>query len=220
MVTQPGTTYQTDVSAGGPVIIVFGVFGLVVGILLIVAYWKLNTKAGQPGWAAIVPFYNIYVMLKIVGRPGWWLILFFIPLVNFVIAIILMVDLAKAFGKGGGFAVLLIFLPYIGIPILAFGQARYVGPVADPSFNGYGPGGHAEPGYPNAPGYQSPHQQYPPQQGYSQQPGQQYPPQQGYPQQPGQQYPPQQGYPQQPGQQYPPQQQGYPQQPGQQYPPR
>ena len=63
------------------------------------AGWKVFTKAGQPGWAILIPFYNTYVLLKIVGRPGWWLVLMFIPLVNIVIAIIVAIDLAKSFGK-------------------------------------------------------------------------------------------------------------------------
>jgi hypothetical protein len=95
---------------------------------------KLYAKAGQPGWAAIVPIYNTYVMLKIVGRPGWWLALMLIPIVNIVLLIIMMIDLAKAFGKGGGFAASLILLPLVGMPILAFGSAVYRGPVADPGY--------------------------------------------------------------------------------------
>jgi hypothetical protein len=61
---------------------------LALSIFVIASFWKVFTKAGQPGWAAIVPFYNTYVLLKVVGRPGWWLVLFFIPIANIVIAII------------------------------------------------------------------------------------------------------------------------------------
>ena len=77
----------------------------------------------------MIPIYNIYLMLKIAGKPGWWLLLFFIPFVNFVIAIIALVGFAKNFGKGGAFAVGLIFLPIVFYPILAFGDAQYQ-PVA------------------------------------------------------------------------------------------
>jgi Family of unknown function (DUF5684) len=94
----------------------------------IIGMWMVFTKAGKPGWASIIPFYNIYVLLKVVGRPGWWLILFLIPFVNFVMWIIVCLDLAKSFGKGGGFAVGLILLSFIFIPILGFGDAQYVGP--------------------------------------------------------------------------------------------
>ena len=97
---------------------------------MIAGMWLIFTKAGRPGWAAIIPFYNIYTLLKVVGRPGWWLILYFIPLVNVVIEIIVFLNLAKSFGKGGGFAVGLIFLPFIFVPILGLGSPRYVGPAA------------------------------------------------------------------------------------------
>lgn len=127
------TQLDTDVSMAAlvPVIII----GLAVSLFLIIAMWRVFTKAGKPGWASIIPFYNIYVELKIVGRPGWWLVLMFIPIVNIVIGIIVTIDLAKSFGKGGGFAVLLILLPFIGFAILGFSKnAVYVGPVADPNF--------------------------------------------------------------------------------------
>ncbi len=94
-------------------------------VLVIVGLWKAFAKAGQPGWAAIVPIYNIYIMLKIAGRPGWWLLLFLIPLVNLVIAIIVALDIAKAFGKGTGFGLGLAFLAFIFYPILGFGDATY-----------------------------------------------------------------------------------------------
>jgi hypothetical protein len=76
----------------------------------------------------IVPIYNIIVMLQIVGRPLWWIVLLFIPLVNFVVAILLAIDLARAFGKSEGFAVGLILLGFVFYPILAFGSATYQGP--------------------------------------------------------------------------------------------
>jgi len=107
-----------------------GLIGLAFGIFMIIAMWKIFTKAGKPGWASIIPIYNIWVMLEVVGRPGWWLLLMLIPGVNFVIGIILMVDLAKSFGKGGGFAVGLLLLPYVFFPILGFGKAQYQGPSA------------------------------------------------------------------------------------------
>src|SRR5690606_16586713 len=73
-------------------------------VVLIAAMWKIFTKAGKPGWAAIVPFYNIIVLLEIVGRPLWWFVMLLIPLVNIVFAFLLTIDLAKSFGKGIGFA--------------------------------------------------------------------------------------------------------------------
>lgn len=106
------------------------VVGLIVGIVMIAAMWKMFSKAGQPGWAAIIPIYNVYVLCKVVGRPGWWVILTLIPFVNIVIGIILGIDLAKSFGKDVGYAVLLILLPIIGYPMLGFGSAAYAGPAA------------------------------------------------------------------------------------------
>ena len=87
-------------------------------------------KAGHAGWKAIIPIYNYYIILKIVGRPGWWLILYFIPIVNIIIFIIVDLNLAKSFAKGTGFAVGLILLSIVFIPILGFGPATYVGPAA------------------------------------------------------------------------------------------
>jgi hypothetical protein len=99
-------------------------------VLLVASMWKVFTKAGKPGWASIVPIYNTIVQLEIVGRPIWWIILLLIPFVNIVVAIILMFDLAKSFGKGTGFGLLLLFLPFIAFPMLAFGDAKYVGPAS------------------------------------------------------------------------------------------
>ena len=100
---------------------------LAFSILMLVAMWKVFVKAGRPGWAVLIPIYNTYVFLKIAGKPGWWLIWFFIPLLNLIFGIIATVAFAQSFGKGAGFTVGLIFLPIIFIPILAFGEAQYVG---------------------------------------------------------------------------------------------
>jgi hypothetical protein len=81
---------------------------------------------GGPAWAVLIPIYNLYVLLQTAGRPGWWLVLYLIPLVNIVVAI----DVAKSFGKGVGFALGLIFLGPIFYMILGFGDARYQGPAA------------------------------------------------------------------------------------------
>ena len=113
--------------APGPL---FWIFYLAFTILILAAWWKIFTKAGQPGWACIIPIYNLYVWCKIVGRPWWWLLLMLIPFVNFIIAIILLIDLAKSFGKGVGFGIGLLLLPVIFFPILGFGSAQYQGPTA------------------------------------------------------------------------------------------
>jgi len=100
---------------------------LAVAIFIIAAVWKVFVKAGEPGWAAIVPIYNLIVLLKISGKPLWWFILFCIPLVNFIILIIVCIALAEKFGKGVGFALGLAFLGFIFFPILGFGSASYKG---------------------------------------------------------------------------------------------
>jgi hypothetical protein len=112
---------------GGSVGFIGGIFYLAVIVLVIAGLWKVFTKAAQPGWACLVPFYNIYILCKIAGRPGWWLLLFCVPLANFVINIIVSIDVAKQFGKGTGFGIGLAFLPFIFYPILGFGSATYGG---------------------------------------------------------------------------------------------
>ena len=93
--------------------------------LIIVAMWKVFEKAGKPGWGAIVPIYNVILMLEIAGKPLWWIILFFVPIVNIVIDIIVSIEIANRFGKGTGFGVGLALLPFIFYPILGFGDATY-----------------------------------------------------------------------------------------------
>jgi hypothetical protein len=99
-------------------------------VFMIASMWKVFTKAGKPGWACIIPIYNVVVLLDIVGKPLWWIILYIIPFVGFIIALIVTWNVAKVFGKGGGFALGLIFLPFIFFPILGFGDARYTKPAA------------------------------------------------------------------------------------------
>jgi hypothetical protein len=112
--------------AGGGV---FFLFFAAILIFYVVAYWRVYEKAGEPGWGAIVPFYNIYLLCKIAGRPGWWLILYFIPFVNLVIALVVSLDLAKAFSRSAGFGLGLWLLSFIFVPILGFGPAQYTKPV-------------------------------------------------------------------------------------------
>ena len=112
---------------GGVMMIVM----LVIAVVFVIGAWKMFVKAGQPGWAILIPFYNMYILLKIVGRPGWWLVLMLIPLVNLVIGIIVAIDLAKAFGQSAVFGVVLLFLlGGIGYLVLGFGNYRYIGPAA------------------------------------------------------------------------------------------
>lgn len=101
---------------------------IILGIFLIVAQWMVYEKAGKPGWACIIPIYNFLVLLEIVGKPWWWLLLMLIPFVNIVMAIIVYNNLSLSFGKTAGFTVGLILLSFIFFPILAFGDAKYLGP--------------------------------------------------------------------------------------------
>ncbi len=100
---------------------------LAIVVLEIAAIWRVFTKAGEPGWAAIIPIYNAIVMLRIAGRPVWWIVLYFIPVANLIAGIVVLVDLARAYGKGTGFAIGLLLLSFIFFPILGFGSARYIG---------------------------------------------------------------------------------------------
>jgi hypothetical protein len=99
---------------------------LVLFIVVMAGFWKTFTKAGKPGWATLIPIYNLVVMLQIAGRPIWWLILMFIPIVNFFVTLVVSIDIAKNFGKGMGFGLGLAFLGPIFFPILGFGSAEYM----------------------------------------------------------------------------------------------
>jgi hypothetical protein len=110
-------------AAGGVMTIVW----LVVLVLMIAGLWKVFTKAGKPGWAAIVPIYNVIVLLEIAGKPIWWIILMLIPIVNLVVAIIVSIEVAKKFGQGVGYGIGLAILPFIFYPMLGFGSASYQG---------------------------------------------------------------------------------------------
>ena len=102
---------------------------LVLVLLIVIGMWKVFVKAGKPGWAAIVPIYNMIVLLEVAGKPLWWFILLLIPFVNIIVAIIVLIALARNFGKGIGFVLGLLILPFVFWPILGFGDARYQ-PVA------------------------------------------------------------------------------------------
>lgn len=103
----------------------FWIFYFALLIFMIVVQWKIFVKAGKPGWGCIIPIYNNLLQLQIAGRPWWWILLFLIPGVNIVIGIIMIFNIANAFGKGIGFGFGMLFLPIIFYPILAFGDAEY-----------------------------------------------------------------------------------------------
>jgi hypothetical protein len=103
---------------------------IAVVVFEIAALWQVFVKASEKGWKAIIPIWNTLIVLKISGRPFWWIILFIIPIVNFIVYIIVYYNLAKSFAKSTGFAVGMIILPFIFIPILGFGSSQYAGPYA------------------------------------------------------------------------------------------
>lgn len=102
---------------------------LAIVVLMIASLWIIFQKAGKPGWACIIPIYNIIVWLQIIGKPWWWLLLMMIPFVNFIFLIWMYNLTSKVFGNGVGFTIGLLFLPFIFFPILAFGGSTYTKPA-------------------------------------------------------------------------------------------
>ena len=126
MMSAQGTGFEGDGGAVGVVVgLLFTVFWLAVMILVIAGMWKTFVKAGKPGWACLIPIYNMIVLLEIAGKELWWIVLLLIPVVNIVVAILVAIAVAERFGKGAGFGLGLTFLPMIFYPILGFGDARY-----------------------------------------------------------------------------------------------
>ena len=158
---------------------------LAIGVCISAGMWKLFTKAGKPGWAALVPVYNVIVLLEIVGRPAWWVLLLFTPFTSIFFLVMVMLDLARSFGKSSGFGVLMAFFAPVMYLVLGFGQDRYLGPAA--AQGAYYPGGMPkQPQYGSAPNYgaqpqynaqpQPQQPQYQPQPQQNQQPQQPQPP--------------------------------------------
>jgi hypothetical protein len=118
-------------SSGAGVGIGVGSFAFLVFIVIeFAAVWRIFVKAGDRGWKAVIPIWNTLIVLKIVGRPWWWIFLYIIPIVWWIVYIIVYYDLAKSFGKGVAFAIGVIALPFIFVPILGFGSSQYVEPYA------------------------------------------------------------------------------------------
>ncbi len=165
------------------------ILSLALCVFVLVCMWIVFRKAGKPGWAAIAPFYNLYVLFDITWGSGMRFLLLLIPIYNIILGIQTQVRLARVFGKSGGFAAGLVFLPYIFIPLLAFGKETYQGvPVKAAPYqnNPYQQGGYSQ--QPQQFQYAAPPQQ----------PQQYAAPQQPVPQQPQQYTAPQQPAPQQP----------------------
>jgi len=101
------------------------IFVLAIAVVMLISMWKIFSKAGQPGWAILVPIYNTVTLLKVVRKPVWWILLMLIPFVNFIIIILVYLELAKVFGKDTGFGLGIVFLPIIFLPMLAFSNSEY-----------------------------------------------------------------------------------------------
>ncbi len=112
--------------------VVFVLFFLCLVVFYVAAFWRILEKAGEPGWGALIPFYNVYLWVKVAGRPGWWVLLFFVPVVSFFVTLILALDIARAFAKTGGFGIGLFVLSFVFVPILGFGSSTYHGPHPTP----------------------------------------------------------------------------------------
>jgi hypothetical protein len=119
---------QTNQTIGAAVGGVMSIVMLAVAVVFIVGLWRVFTKAGQPGWAVLIPIYNAYILTKMAGRPGWWVVMLMIPLVNLAFAFVLAIDIAKAFGQSTVFGVVLLFLlGGVGYLVLGFGNYSYLG---------------------------------------------------------------------------------------------
>lgn len=142
--TYTTTTSSTDNAGAAAFFAVLTGFFLLILLPLIIFYivclWKVFEKAGVEGWKAIIPFYNAWILAELAGKPGWWGIVGLagvIPVLGWIASIaamvlyvIIAIELSKKFGKEPVFSLLLIFLPFIGYAILAFGKAAYKGPGA------------------------------------------------------------------------------------------
>ena len=121
-----GQTIDTT-SIDPSILVVPMIICAIIGIITIIGMWKMFSKAGVPGWGAIIPIYNLYLLFKISMGNGWLFLLLLIPIVNFIIGIVVYAKLAAAFGKGIGYTLGLIFLNPIFVMMLGFGSAEYVG---------------------------------------------------------------------------------------------
>jgi hypothetical protein len=127
------TTFPVMPVAIGPLIGSYGWPGILIGlgsvyfVFLVASWWRIFAGAGLAGWGALVPIYNVYLMCRCAQRPGWWVLLFFVPGLNLVVWAMVLWDIAKEFGQSEGFAVGLIVLYPIFVPVLAFREAPYGG---------------------------------------------------------------------------------------------
>ena len=103
---------------------------LAIVVLLIAAMWKVFERAGEPGWAVLVPIYNLYILCRIAGMSGWWVLVALIPLVSIIFVFASSIGIAQRFGKGVGYGIGLALLPFIFWPMLAWGDSAPVARTA------------------------------------------------------------------------------------------
>ncbi|MBC9794775.1 DUF5684 domain-containing protein [Sinomicrobium weinanense] len=128
---------DTNEQIGAGIGLVSIIIYLVMLVAMFAGMWKTFEKAGKPGWAAIIPIYNIIVLVEIVGKPMWWIVLLLVPCVSIVATVWLTNLLSKSFGKSEGFTAGLILLPFVFYPMLGFGDAEYQGPSAKEAREAY-----------------------------------------------------------------------------------
>lgn len=119
-------TYTVESNGASGLFTIYLLVVLAAVVVSIIGLWKMFEKAGQPGWAAIIPIYNLYILVKISGRPEWWLLLYFIPFVNIVVSLLIALDVGKRFGQSDVFSIIMLWLfSSLGYVILGFGDAEY-----------------------------------------------------------------------------------------------
>lgn len=122
-------TLQSNGGGGG--FLVFWLVLLTIAVVSIAGMWKTFEKAGKPGWGVLIPFYNTYLMLKIGGNSGWWMLGLLVPIVGFLVALKMTIDIAERFGRGILFGLGLGILSFVFFPILGFGDATYRAPETE-----------------------------------------------------------------------------------------
>lgn len=113
-------------------VILIGI-GIISHLLIGFSLSKFFDTAGEEGWKGYVPVYNILPLLKIVGKPTWWVILFLIPGVNIIVGMGVIIDLLKCFSKNSFWDHFLgILVPFIYLPIAVVkNDLKYIGKVEE-----------------------------------------------------------------------------------------
>ena len=108
------------------VLLIATMIGLIVGVIELVANFRIFEKAGRAGWKSIIPFYYKYVLFEIAGMDGWLFLFLFIPFINIIVALVWSFKLASSFGKSNLFGIGIFLFKIIFIPMLAFGESTYI----------------------------------------------------------------------------------------------